>query len=947
MRSLKRIFTIGAITAIMMAFIFVLTNAAKAVQTPALDSAAPISAVRIPGQFLTGPNDGVALDIALAYIEANAADLGLTAADISDMAISDQYTSQHNGVTHIYFQQQLNGIRVHNAILNINVASDGSVINLGSRFVPDVANAVVANDATVSAVEAVTAVAGELGLDMAAQPQIQQAVGGPAQRVILDNAGISFDAIPVQLMYQPTDNGVYLAWDMVINELSSEHWWSIRADAADGRILSQHDWVVHENENHGGDVVSHGVAVGSSSTSHNQSGDAASVEVPESYRVFAYPLEDPTDGPDTLELNPFDITSNPWGWHDTNNAAGAEFTITRGNNVYADSDLDANNVPDGNAPDAGAPLIFDYPYDLNMDPSAYLTASIVNLFYWNNILHDINYRYGFDEISGNFQENNYGNGGAQGDSVNADAQDGSGTDNANFATPPDGLNPRMQMFRTTYPFGQAITVSAPISISGLYTANASANGGVAMGLTADVELVVDGTAPNDDACETVTNDLTGKIALIVWSGGLCNSSVFVANAAAAGAVAAIIVDNTVLPLTGFGGSPLIPSVGIGINDGQLLLNELANGNTVTATMGQHPVQGLDRDTDLDNGIIAHEYGHGVSNRLTGGPAAANCLGNQEQMGEGWSDLQTLFIHAAPGDVGTDAREISIYSLGAGFQGIRIFPYSTDTNINPHTYDSIKTNGTSPHSLGEVWALMVWEVYWNLVDKHGFNANIYDDWTTGGNNLTFQLVMDGMKLQPCSPGMEDGRDAILAADMALTAGANQCEIWEGFAKRGLGFSADQGSSGSRQDGTEAFDMPPTCTADVGVSGSDSADPVLVGDAITYTFEVSNTGVSSATNVMFTDTLDADTTFVSADTTLGSCSESSGVVTCDLGQMDPTDSATITVVALTTQTGTATNTANISADQNENISNNTAVVTTTVDPVPPDMWFVYMPAVFSPD
>ena len=56
------------------------------------------------------------------------------------------------------------------------------------------------------------------------------------------------------------------------------------------------------------------------------------------------------------------------------------------------------------------------------------------------------YRYGFTEAAGNFQVNNYGNGGLGGDAVNAEAQDGGGTNNANFGTPPDGTQPRMQMY---------------------------------------------------------------------------------------------------------------------------------------------------------------------------------------------------------------------------------------------------------------------------------------------------------------------------------------------------------------------------------------------------------------------------------------------------------------------------------------------------------------------
>ena len=72
----------------------------------------------------------------------------------------------------------------------------------------------------------------------------------------------------------------------------------------------------------------------------------------------------------------------------------------------------------------------------------------------------------------------------------------------------------------------------------------------------------------------------------------------------------------------------------------------------------------------------------------------------------------------------------------------------------------------------------------------------------------QLVMDGLKLQSCNPGFVDGRDAILQADMINNNGANQCLIWKAFADRGLGYSADQGSSFDRFDQTQAFDMPPT-------------------------------------------------------------------------------------------------------------------------------------------
>jgi hypothetical protein len=90
------------------------------------------------------------------------------------------------------------------------------------------------------------------------------------------------------------------------------------------------------------------------------------------------------------------------------------------------------------------------------------------------------------------------------------------------------------------------------------------------------------------------------------------------------------------------------------------------------------------------------------------------------------------------------------------------------SVNPSTYDDIKTLA-APHGVGYVWATMLWEMHWNLIDEYGFKNFVYKPWPTGGNNLAIQLAMDGMKFQQCRPGFVDGRDAILAADQALTDG----------------------------------------------------------------------------------------------------------------------------------------------------------------------------------
>jgi len=74
-------------------------------------------------------------------------------------------------------------------------------------------------------------------------------------------------------------------------------------------------------------------------------------------------------------------------------------------------------------------------------------GAVTQLFYTTNWFHDQLYAYGFDPAAGNFQTDNFGGGGLGTDRVLGDAQDNSGTDNANFTTPPDGTSGRMQMFR--------------------------------------------------------------------------------------------------------------------------------------------------------------------------------------------------------------------------------------------------------------------------------------------------------------------------------------------------------------------------------------------------------------------------------------------------------------------------------------------------------------------
>jgi len=756
------------------------------------------------------------------YLQQNRTQYSLQQQDISDISVVSQSFSKSMQAYNVYVEQHYQGIKLFNSTSPF-LLKDGAVVSAKISFTENIASKVNGITPALTANLAISKAAAALGLSVPSNLELLSM--GIDNSYIFSNGNISLENIPVQLVYQKTENtnSLRLAWDLSIYLKDASHYYSVRIDAMTGNLLETMDWVSQcelpdffANHNHSGTKAE------SVLFENNASGEK-SILVDAQYRVFALPLRNPNDGPDTLVITPEDATASPFGWHDTNGAIGAEYTITRGNNAY--SYLDLCDTNSGDSPDGGPSLNFDFPFNLPQAPANFRDASAVNLFYLNNVIHDVMYQYGFDEASGNFQENNYGNGGVGSDSVNAEAQDGGGTNNANFATPPEGGNPRMQMYlwdAGTGPVANIFTINGG-PLAGVYSGVAAGFGaGIPINLTNDLVLIEDddagvSTDPND-GCDNITNGgaLNGKVAVI--RRGECEFGFKVLAAQNNGAVAAIIVNNVAgdPPLMGggvVGCQVTIPAFAISNLDGEPIITLLDGGGSVNGTINGTDVP-LSLDGSLDTEIVTHEYGHGISNRLTGGPGNTGCLQNEEQMGEGWSDYFGLVMTIYNGDQGADIRGMGSYASGDP-NGIRTYPYSTNFGINPHTYDDIKTEAV-PHGVGSVWNAMLWEMTWDLIDEYGFDDDLYNG--TGGNNIALQLVTDGLKLQPCSPGFVDGRDAILEADDVANGGANRCIIWRAFARRGLGVSAIQGSPNSRSDGTEAFNVPVDCLLGVNDNGS---------------------------------------------------------------------------------------------------------------------------------
>ena len=206
-----------------------------------------------------------------------------------------------------------------------------------------------------------------------------------------------------------------------------------------------------------------------------------------------------------------------------------------------------------------------------------------------------------------------------------------------------------------------------------------------------------------------------------------------------------------------------------------------------------------RDGDFDQGVIIHELTHGLTNRLVGN--ATGLRGIQSGgMGEGWGDWFGLALLAKEGDDPAGSYPVGQFVTDNYQRGIRRFPYSTSMSTFPLTYEDIASR-VQAHAIGEIWCNTLWEMRALLVQRYGFRE---------GTRQSLQLVVDGLKLTPNAPTFLDARNAIIVADRVNNGGANQCLIWQAFAKRGSGFSA---STDDANDGApvEAFDVAPYCSA----------------------------------------------------------------------------------------------------------------------------------------
>ncbi|PZD78520.1 T9SS-dependent M36 family metallopeptidase [Mesonia sp. K7] len=752
--------------------------------------------------------------------------------DLKNIEIVNYNYSKSTEAFHVYVNQKIEQIPIFKSLGNFTIKNNRVVFS-NNNFFKGVDLASVTTQPFLNAKEAIRSAAEQLQINV--NELIYKSQEGDV--LIFDKGNFASRDIKAKLVYFPTEEKVALSWNINYFNKDDSHWWDIVIDAQTGKIIFLNDWM--HTCNFGEEKSEHASYHNKNQTDYSFGFKNLTTIVDNaSYNVFPLPLESPDDGARQLISNPANIVASPFGWHDEDGITDHDYTTTQGNNVHAFENRDAEDFGFTYI-DGGSTLTFDFPFDANQNPIGYIDTSVTNLFYWNNIMHDVLFLYGFDEASGNFQTKNYTGVSGNLDHVYARGQyaaDYGPFDNASFGTPPDGENPSMQMFTwSTNSVSHVLEINDNSSIDGNYNGEQSSFGPniPTTGIIAQISIVIDNNSSGSstdayDACDNIINGsvLNGKIAII--RRGECNFTNKVYKAQEEGAVAVVMVNNvngTPFSMQGNPTNPItIPSVMINKTQGENIISALESGENIQVKL-VNPGPTV-KDGSLDATVIAHEYGHGLSTRLVGGASNTSCLFSDEQMGEGWSDFLSLILTMKASDLATDARGIGTYAKNQGLNGvgIRPAPYSTDFSINGFTYDDTNNpNLSMPHGIGFVWATILWDLTWKYIDKYGYDPDIYNG--NGGNNKVLQLVIDGLKMTPCDPGFVDGRDALLAADMASTGGANQCIIWQAFANRGVGYNANQGNGSNRFDQVENFDMPPASVLNCSVGTSSTIQEEL--------------------------------------------------------------------------------------------------------------------------
>ncbi|HEX3765765.1 MAG TPA: M36 family metallopeptidase [Kofleriaceae bacterium] len=786
------------------------------------------------------------------------------------MTLADNGVQQlRNGATVVKLVQHVNGVPVASGELRVLLHADGSLAAIAGTLLPATTAPRFVSSSSVAVGHALDQHFGagrpQMAITSAGQTVAQATgpTGGWEALQVASTSALQVDSARARRTLAQVNDQLVAAWEV-----------EVEGDAAPNRLAdpsiptySSHSYLVNDAN---GQILDDANLVQSDAFVYRAYMETTGNRRPLDGALASF-APHPTGIPDgsapslipanLVVMDSFNGPLDPW--------LPTNATTTSGNNAESFADLDANRVFNGAdvRPVVKSGRVLNYVYDHTQEPTATATqseAAAVNTFFLVNWMHDWYYDSGFTEATANAQLDNFGRGGVAGDPLLITAQAGANVglrNNADMSTPADGARPRMRMFLWTA--GTLTGVSGP---TGTPRSEPFAAGPRNFDLVGQVVAVTDNTAPASDGCETITNNIAGKIALVSFS-GVCGSLATVNNVAAAGAIGIIIGDPAQDDPRAFAGSGTanIPGVAIGMTDAAALTAALAQGPvTVELTSA---VAGVERDGDLDNTVVAHEWGHYLHHRLAncGGTGSQQCAG----MSEGWGDFNSLMMMTREGDNRDGVYAEGYYALADGvtpdfaYFGIRRFPYSRDRTKNNVSFRHIGDENPLPtdtpghpggansevHNTGEIWAAMMWEAFNVVADAHGVEV---------ARRRMADYIVAGFLMSPRNATFTEARDSILLAasamdtdDMLVMAGA--------FASRGIGSCAispvrtSATNAGVVESGTLAAKL-----AAGGLSVTDDGprgdhDGILdPGESGTLRLTLANNGIIDAENVTVTAT-----------------------------------------------------------------------------------------------
>jgi hypothetical protein len=761
---------------------------------------------------LTPPSSDPPGMIALRFLKTNRALFRLSDRQIDGLSVVKNYRTQHNGVTHLVFQQFFGDLPVFQGEIKVNIDREGQILSINGNHYPGVAPSLAP---ALSAAEAVDRAVQTLFSDLSVTLTETSASTGANRATVFDRGPFTED-VTAKLVIFPAHDRARLAWNVRLHLMERFAWYDALVDAETGEMLFVHN-LYQSNEPRG----------------------------------LVFPIH-PDRGPQVLQSFVGNPLASPNTWVSPlpnistqgNNALALPFARNVQQHFEFRSDNTYNRTG-GNRFDLDTRTVRLTPnavggYDAQLVPlsfDAMLGTNVTSRLSFFGLLPDPD--DGFFTFSLGFSFPFFGTNYTS-VSINANGFVTFGGEDFDFSESWADLmldRPRIA------PFWHDLNAGG-----------ATGGGGVFAKTAPDRVTITWNRVPRFGMSDSNTVQLTlfmnGQIEISF--NGIASPEALIGITRGGGEFDLSAVDFSAnVPITGRreGLAEKFPSVeldaavtnlfyhvnfmhdylyNLGFNEaaGNFQINNFSRGG-----MGNDPVRAFaqdgfngagfgtpedgqpafaafglfiappfrNADAAFDADVIYHEYVHGLTNRLVGGPFNVAALRGvqSDAMGEGWSDAYSISITDDPitGEYSTGNRERGIRRVNFaqsplvyGDFGNRFGPVSSFFTGNPGGIALDRTFIPEDHDDGEIWASALWDLRTML-----------------GRTAFERLITDALKFTPANPSMLDARDAILIADVASNNGANANTIWRVFSARGMGFSAKT-DHGDDPIIFQAFDQP---------------------------------------------------------------------------------------------------------------------------------------------